>query len=388
MANEQKLSVFEEFMESGRDSGIMLSLLSIVFPLISAIATGYGVVNLMGTSVFAYISAVSVAGVAFFFTATFYRMYLVRYPQLARDKRRGLWGLMILFAIFAMCLTTPFSVVAFGGSTALRKSMEGAEREADERVRDHLKPLRAEQSLALALDSYAKDFKNLAAQEENGAFTGVTGRGSAAVTFATVGQSIETMRDQVASNKPVVDRFKGQADLLLRHMRQVTYLNASQQDKQVLFATDVNSLNDLLSQMDAASVAPTVQQTARSLDSIAQLQVSDVKTEVGAKQTEAIAKATVLVGRVRAEIDTAAQTARSVNGKDVAPLTFMDQGEATVRYASSILYAYAAAIALDFAPMFFLFSNAAFKDIGRGQRRRKSDGETATRVTLLDNRRR
>ena len=347
---------------------------SYVFPFVSALTVYDGVHKLTGNLVWGVVTSV----VAFLFAAGFYRLLIVEYPRANPTKRHRLIPAMFVFGIFAICLTTPFSVASLGGDIALRENMNGTIKEGDRRVNERLDILRQEQSLGGSLGQYALQFKDLAKQEEAGAFTGVTGRGSAAATFDTVGQTLTRMEAQVTANQQKIDTFKTQGTEILTGLRSITYDRTSQQDKQARFAAGLADLNDLLSQMDAASVVPTVQQAAGSLNSVASLQVSDSGTEVGARQSQAIGKAQELVSRAQADIDKAATSVKAASGKRMEPLTVIDQGKAIFVYWWTIVWAWALALTLDFAPMLFMFVLAAIKDIGGGKPTRKKTTATDT----------
>jgi len=357
----------------------LVDWLSVVFPLVSAFATFHGANKLIGNSLYAF----GVAIVAFFFIAAFYRSYLKWYPSANDKQKRKLLLPMVVFGVFAICLTTPFSVATFGGEVALRKDFERTIATAEARTNQRIGDLNRELALSSSLGSYGRQFSDLAQAEAAGSFTGVSGRGDAAVTFETVGRSLTAMSRQVEANRAVVERLKEQSKAIIRDLRTISYLRVSQQEKVSRFAARLNDLNDLFAQMDAASVLPSVAQSAGSLDMVANLRSGEAGTDLGQRQSQTIARAGELV--TRAQQDISKTTADLTNqSEELAPLAVIDESEAIFKYWQVIIWAWAAAIALDFAPLLFLFMLSQFHGIERTQRRSaKKPKEEDGKVTHL-----
>jgi len=364
-------------------SWTLVDWLSVIFPFVSAFATFHGANKLIGNGLYAF----GVALVAFFFIAAFYRSYLKWYPTANTKAQQKLMLPMLVFAIFAICLTTPFSVATFGGDVALRKDFERTIATAEARTNNRIGDLNRELALAASLGSYGRQFTDLASAETAGAFTGTSGRGDAAVTFETVGRSLEGMRQQVEDNRPVVGELKEQSKAIIRDLRSISYMRVSQQEKVSRFAARLNDLNDLFAQMDAASVLPAVAQSAGSLDMVANMRTGEAGTQLGQRQSEAITRAQALVARAQRDIRVATAEMRAQN-EELAPLAVIDESEAIFKYWRTIIWAWAAALALDFAPLLFLFMLSQFHGIERTQRkstRKPREGDDV--VTPLHRRR-
>lgn len=355
----------------------LIDIMSYVFPFVSAFATYTGMKKLMNNG-FELVGAI----VAFLFVAAFYRSYLKWFPAANARSRSMLVGPMILFGIFAICLTTPFSAATFGGDIALRKDFEKTIAMADDHGRTRLGALESEQSLAGSLGQSSTEFLDLSKQEAGGAFTGVTGRGNAAITFETVGQQLGRMQQLVVANKTVIDGLKAEDAQLMTDLRNITYEHTSQQEKVANFATKLNQLKDLFTRMDAASVVPTVAQAAGSLNMVAQLQTADAGTPLAAKQSVTIGKAQDLVMSVQRDIDKAAANLKA-SATPMSPLVVIDESEAIVKYAGSIAWAWALALTLDFAPLMFLYMLSVFNDINRPKKRSSRKPDSAANGTSI-----
>lgn len=290
---------------------------------------------------------------AFIFCSIFYWIYFYVFPRTHGWKKAALFALIPVFATLFFGMSTFFSVVGFGGDSAVSHHINSTIEGAEKLLAKIVASLNREQELTTALGQLSTQFDALAKAEAVGGMTNLVGQGPTTATLATVGKVLAEMKTIVAGQRPQIDAARVKAVKSLTALRKINGSTGSIGEKIPRIAAELSNLNDMLGQLAALSVARPIRSAASGLDRLV-LQQPDESTAKGRAQALALKKIGSILDQTKQIVT---QLADDLVGErpEVQTLTVMDVGTAVFTYWREIKAAWAAAIGFDFAALLFLF---------------------------------
>jgi len=308
---------------------------------------------------------------------------------MADARKKASYGLVIFFVCFLIFgFSTLWSIITLGGKEAVGIHMQQVLIASDKQGLKLLKQGSQEANMAPKLSALADQFESYALREAGGAFSGMTGEGDVVSTLRNTAETFRSLADSVLKTEQ--DRAKlyenlkqdiaSARDILSTEDKDMTMRSINLQ-----FSKKLAGINENLTRMGKTTSVEFVTTVSRNLDSLTLV----TKESTVAAQREAIE-------RLHGITKGAQEIVSQLTGKeefaetDVQTFTMISMGNAIIRYASNIFYAWAYAIALDFAPLLFiiLLSVAAKdeeKEITLDEARQvRLDAEAAAK-TILDN---
>jgi len=286
------------------------------------------------------------------FAASLWMVYYRIFPQANAKKRKRLSIILVFACVVIFSLSTTLSVLGFGGDAALQRHINATIEAADKKLAQIYGILIQEQKLVPTLEALSKQFRSLEKSADAGKYTGAPGHGSVAVTFETMADSFGQLSKTVTANQERVEELHQRSNVLIGELRELNYDDEPLRRKIGRFANKLNELNAVFSRMTHSSVSSAVLQVADQIDKLMVQSTGD--SALGRKQAEAISKTRQAVESAKQITKDAITKVSSNDEVEIESFTVMSAGTAVFKYAKDISVAWAASIAMDFAPLLFL----------------------------------
>lgn len=295
------------------------------------------------------------------FTIVLYFFLSRRFPQ-APAKTKGKYLIMMALAsILIFGFSTLWSIITLGGKEAVGIHMQRVLAEADKQGLLLLKKSSAEANLAPNLSSLAIQFESYASREAGGAFSGMNGEGEVVATLRNTSSTFQGLAYSVQETEresgKLYDKLKEDVsaarDVLTEENEETTLRSIN-----LRFSKKLSEINEGLTKMAKISSLEFVKTVSRNLEALTIV----VNSQTSYAQKETIVR---LQGIIRGaqEILNQLTNEKALEEVEVSGFTMISMGNAIIKYASEIFYAWCYGIALDFAPLIFIFLLAiAVKD--------------------------
>ena len=329
-------------------------------------------------------SSVAFAGAAFAFV--FWFSLSRRFPEVSAQKKVGYFAVVTVVGVMLFGFSTQWSVITLGGREAVSLHMQVVLSESDKQGLALLRQGSEEANLAPNFVSLADQFEGYASREAKGAFSGLSGEGdvvatlrNTAETFRGLSQSVkETERERQQMYEDLKRNIADARDILSDEQKHLRVANLQ-------FGKKLAEINELMTRMSETTSMKFINTVNRNLSSLTVV----VTEKTSKKQREAIER---LKGMVEAAQDIIKQITSQDELAEVEIQTFtmISMSKAVLQYAGDIFYAWAYALALDFAPFLFIVMLAMArqeeeKEITLEEARKiKLDAEGAVKVILSD----
>lgn len=291
---------------------------------------------------------VTLGGAAFLFV--FWFILSRRYPEANAKKKGQILLLIALLTPLIFGFSTLWTIITAGGKEAVGVHMQTVLEKVDAQGIAHLKRGSYEANLAPQFESLETQFLGLAEREAKAAFSGMRGEGDVTATLRNTAQTFrglaESVRQTQTERQKLYDELKAKTAAARRLL---TDKEQSLADINIKFSSLLADINELLTKMSETSSMKYVISVSGNLTNLAVV-VSGNTSQV---QREAIARLTKVISGAQDVVRQIAAQAEQVDVK-VETFTMISMGNAVVKYASEISYAWAYGIAIDFAPFFFI----------------------------------
>jgi hypothetical protein len=295
-------------------------------------------------------------GGALFQFSTFW--FLAEYFARGTGKERARYGIIAAaICVLAFWFSTQWSVVSMGGKDAVSTHMQRTLADAEMQGLRLYRRAATEANLGPQLQTLSQNFSDLARREAGGAFSGLRGEGDVVATlrntsqlFANLARSVEGVDKESRQNYNRARESIGQARAAAARMEGADISEGDEVRKNNLeFARHLGDINEVMARMAQASSVGFVRVVNEHLTSL----TMSAKAEDRPEQKAAVERLTAVVGGAQTVIGqiTAAGDGEETN---VRIFTMLSTQRAIWTYWRDVLYAWAGATTLDFAPLFFM----------------------------------
>jgi len=324
-------------------------------------------------------------GGALFQFSTFW--FLAEYFARGTAKERARYGIIAgAICVLAFWFSTQWSVVSMGGKDAVSAHMQRTLDAAETQGLRLYRRAAAEANLGPQLQTLSQNFSDLARREAGGAFSGIRGEGDVVATlrntselFANLAGSVSAVDKESRQNYDRLRELIGQARTTAAKIETVDISETDEVRKIDLeFAKRLGEINEVMARIAQTSSTGFVRVVNRSLTSL----TMSAKAEDRPEQKAAVERLKAVVDGAQAVI---VQLTSVGDGDEVKVETFtmLSTQSAVWKYWRDILYAWAGATTLDFAPLFFMVLLAVAYDLEHVSTR---GGPVLTRERLVPTR--
>jgi hypothetical protein len=298
---------------------------------------------------------------AFWFLAE----YFARGTRTDRVRYGAIAGAICVLVFW---FSTQWSVVSMGGKDAVSTHMQRTLAAAEVQGLQLYRRAATEANLAPQLQTLSQNFTDLARREAGGAFSGLRGEGDVVATlrntselFANLATSVAAVDKESRQNYDHARELIGQARASAARIESADISDGEEVRKYNLeFANRLGDINEVMARMAQTSSIPFVRVVNRNLTALTMSAKADDRPE----QKAAVDRLKALVDAAQSVIGqlTVASDTDEVN---VQLFTMLSTQRAIWKYWQDILYAWAGATTLDFAPLFFMVLLAIAYDVER-----------------------
>jgi len=317
-------------------------------------------------------------GGALFQFSTFW--FLAEYYARGTRKERVRYGAIAgAICVLVFWFSTQWSVVAMGGKDAVSTHMQRTLAAAEVQGLRLYRRAATEANLVPQLQTLSQNFNDLARREAGGAFSGLRGEGDVVATlrntsqlFANLATSVQGVDKESRQHYDSARELIGQARGAAARMEGADISEGEEVRKNNLdFARHVGDINAVMARMAQTSSVAFVRSVNRNLTSL----TMSAKAEDQPQQKAAVERLRVVVDGAQAVIGQ--MTSASDNDDtSVEIFTVLSTQRAVWKYWQDILYAWAGATTLDFAPLFFMVLLAIAYDRQRQEQAGAATDET------------
>jgi hypothetical protein len=303
-------------------------------------------------------------GGAFFQFSTFW--FLAEYFARGTRKERVRYG-AIAGAICALVFwfSTQWSVVSMGGKDAVSTHMQRTLAAAEMQGLRLYRRAATEANLGPQLQTLSQNFNDLARREADGAFSGLRGEGDVVATLRNTSQVFSNLASSVQGadkeSRQDYDRVReliGQARATAARMEGTDIADGEEVRKNNLeFARQLGDINAVMARMAQTSSVGFIREVNRNLTSL----TMSAKTEDRPEQKAAVERLKALVDGAQTVVGRITSAGDS-DDTTVETFTMLSTQRAIWTYWWDVLYAWAGATTLDFAPLFFMVLLAIASD--------------------------
>jgi hypothetical protein len=284
--------------------------------------------------------------------------FLAEYFARGTGKERARYGVIAAsICVLVFWFSTQWSVVSMGGKDAVSTHMQRTLAAAETQGLQLYRRAAAEANLGPQLQTLSQNFADLARREATGAFSGLPGEGDVVATlrntselFANLARSVAAVDKESRQNYDHARELIAQARATAARIEGADISNGDEVRKHDLeFANRLGDINEVMARMMQTSSIPFVRVVNKNLTSLTMSAKADDRPE----QKAAVERLKALVDAAQAVIGqlTNAGDADEVN---LEVFTMISTQRAIWKYWDDILYAWAGATTLDFAPLFFM----------------------------------
>jgi hypothetical protein len=295
-------------------------------------------------------------GGALFQFSTFW--FLAEYFARGTSRERVRYGVIAgATCVLVFWFSTQWSVVSMGGKDAVSTHMQRTLAAAETQGLRLYRRAATEANLGPQLQTLSQNFNDLARREAGGAFSGLQGEGDVVATlrntsqlFANLAGSVQGADKESRQNYDRVRELIGQARATAARMEGTDISDGEEVRRNNLeFARQLGEINAVMARMAQTSSVGFVREANKNLTAL----TMSAKAEDRPEQKAA-------VERLKALVDGAQTVVGRITGAgdsddtNVEIFTMLSTQKAIWTYWRDILYAWAGATTLDFAPLFFM----------------------------------
>jgi hypothetical protein len=266
-------------------------------------------------------------------------------------------AIAVAICVLVFWFSTQWSVVSMGGKDAVSTHMQRTLAKAEMQGLRLYRRAATEANVGPQLQALSQNFTDLARREAGGAFSGLRGEGDVVATlrntsqlFANLAGSVQGADKESRQNYDRVRELIGQARATAARMEGTDISDGEEVRRNNLeFARQLGEINAVMARMAQTSSVGFVREANKNLTSL----TMSAKAEDRPEQKAAVERlkalvdgAQTVVGRITAAGDS--------DDTNVEIFTMLSTQKAIWTYWRDILYAWAGATTLDFAPLFFM----------------------------------
>jgi hypothetical protein len=273
--------------------------------------------------------------------------------------------------------------VSMGGKDAVSTHMQRTLAAAEAQGLRLYRRAATEANLAPQLQTLSQNFTDLARREAGGAFSGLRGEGDVVATLRNTSELFANLAGSVAAvDKESRQNYDRARELIAQARASATKIEGADisdgdevRKYDLEFANRLGDINEVMARMAQTSSIPFVRVVNKNLTSLTMSAKADDRPEQKAA-----------VERLKAVVDAAqsvvGQITRASDADDVNIETFtmLSTQRAIWKYWQDILYAWAGATTLDFAPLFFMVLLAIAYDLERQSITAQHESDTSHRL--------
>jgi len=293
--------------------------------------------------------------------------FLAEYFARGSRKERVRYGVIAgAICVLVFWFSTQWSVVSMGGKDAVSTHMQRTLAAAEAQGLRLYRRAATEANLAPQLQTLSQNFTDLARREAGGAFSGLRGEGDVVATlrntselFANLAGSVAAVDQESRQNYDRARELIAQARASATKIEGADIADGDEVRKYDLeFANRLGDINEVMARMAQTSSIPFVRVVNKNLTSLTMSAKADDRPE----QKAAVERLKALVDAAQSVVGqlTRASDADEVN---IETFTMLSTQRAIWKYWQDILYAWAGATTLDFAPLFFMVLLAIAYDL-------------------------
>jgi hypothetical protein len=293
--------------------------------------------------------------------------FLAEYFARGSRKERVRYGVIAgAICVLVFWFSTQWSVVSMGGKDAVSTHMQRTLAAAEAQGLRLYRRAATEANLAPQLQTLSQNFTDLGRREAGGAFSGLRGEGDVVATlrntselFANLAGSVAAVDQESRQNYDRARELIAQARASATKIEGADIADGDEVRKYDLeFANRLGDINEVMARMAQTSSIPFVRVVNKNLTSLTMSAKADDRPE----QKAAVERLKALVDAAQSVVGqlTRASDADEVN---IETFTMLSTQRAIWKYWQDILYAWAGATTLDFAPLFFMVLLAIAYDL-------------------------
>ena len=284
--------------------------------------------------------------------------FLAEYFARGTRKERVRYGaIAAAVCVLVFWFSTQWSVVSMGGKDALSTHMQRTLAAAELQGLRLYRRAATEANLGPQLQTLSRSFTDLARREAGGAFSGLRGEGDVVSTLRNTSELFANLAGSVQgvdrASRQDYDRARdliGQARASAARMEGADISEGDEVRKNNLeFAKHLGDINEVMARMAQTSSVGFIRVVNKNLTSLTMSAKADDRPE----QKAAIERLRTLVDGAQAVIGQITGGGDADEGS-VEIFTMLSTQGAVWKYWRDILYAWAGATTLDFAPLFFM----------------------------------
>jgi hypothetical protein len=329
------------------------------------------------------------AGALFQFS-TFW--FLAEYFARGTRKERVRYGAIAgAICVLVFWFSTQWSVVSMGGKDAVSTHMQRTLGAAEMQGLRLYRRAATEANLGPQLQTLSQNFNDLARREAGGSFSGLRGEGDVVATLRNTSQLFANLAGSVQGadkeSRQDYDRAReliGQARATAARMEGTDISDGDEVRKNNLeFARRLGDINEVMARMAQTSSVGFIREVNKNLTSLTMSAKADDRPE----QKAAVERLKALVDGAQAVVG---RITSASDGDDtvVETYTMLSTQKAIWTYWWDVLYAWAGATTLDFAPLFFMLLLAIAYDRQQEEQRDslRAPAESPRRQGSIDQR--
>jgi len=274
-----------------------------------------------------------------------------------RTERVRYGAIAAAICVLVFWFSTQWSVVAMGGKDAVSTHMQRTLAAAELQGLRLYRRAATEANLGPQLQTLSRSFTDLARREAGGAFSGLRGEGDVVSTLRNTSELFANLAGSVQGadreSRQDYDRARdliGQARASAARMEGADISEGEDVRKNNLeFAKHLGDINEVMARMAQTSSVGFIRVVNKNLTSL----TMSAKAEDRPEQKAAIERLRTLVDGAQAVIGQITGGG-DVDEGSVEIFTMLSTQGAVWKYWRDILYAWAGATTLDFAPLFFM----------------------------------
>ena len=304
-----------------------------------------------------------------------------------RTERVRYGAIAAAICVLVFWFSTQWSVVAMGGKDAVSTHMQRTLAAAEIQGLRLYRRAATEANLGPQLQTLSRSFTDLARREAGGAFSGLRGEGDVVSTlrntselFANLAGSVQGVDKESRQNYDRLRDLIGQARASATRMEGADISDGEDVRKNNLeFAKHLGDINEVMARMAQTSSVAFIRVVNKNLTSL----TMSAKAEDRPEQKAAVERLKTLVDGAQTVIS---QITSEGDGDDanLEIFTMLSTQGAVWRYWRDILYAWAGAMTLDFAPLFFMVLLAIAYDRQKEEQGGATGEDFRRRVTVRD----
>jgi hypothetical protein len=313
--------------------------------------------------------SVAFAGASFSFVLWF--ILSRRFPEADTKQKLRYLGIVLVFSFLLFGFSTQWSVITLGGREAVSIHMQTVLSESDKQGLRLLNQGSEEANLAPQFNALANQFKGYAEREARGAYSKLIGEGDVVATARNTAELFSGLAlnvEEIERNR--ANEYEGLKEEI-SSARDVLTSDEPIRTVNLKFGKRLSEINEHLTRMAKMTSAKYVTAVNRNLSSLTMV-VSEGATPDQRQAISQLQKMTSGAQKVVSRLMDQDAFAEA----EVQTFTMISMSSAVMKYAGEIFYAWAYAIALDFAPFLFII----LLSVAHGQEQREITLEEAEQV--------